>query len=138
MRKSFLVTAILVLSSAWVVAQKSSTPPTVPDNSQANQPTSTSQQPGASQEKQPAGMGQSAQTLEGCITRVSGGYTLTDNSGKTYQLAGDTSKLADEVGHWDQVSGSAEANPPGAASTGAPSTFTVTKVKMVSTTCPTK
>jgi hypothetical protein len=66
---------------------------------------------------------------------VAGGFALTDNSGKTYQLAGDTSKLADQVGHYDQVTGTEEA---GAAAAGAPSTFTVRKVKVVSTTCPTK
>jgi len=134
MRKWFPITAVVLLLAAWAVAQSSSRPSTVPDNSQASQ---TSQQPDAQQQKEPMGAGQSATTLEGCISRVSGGYTLTDNSGKTYQLAGDTSKLADEVGHWDQVSGSQEGgNAP--TSAGAPSTFTVTKVKMVSTTCPTK
>jgi len=126
----------MLLSAAWAVAQ-SSRPSTVPDNSQGSQPSSTSQQPDAQQQKEPMGTSQNATTLEGCISRVSGGYTLTDNSGKTYQLAGDTSKLADEVGHWDQVSGSQEGgNAP--TSAGGPSTFTVTKVKMVSTTCPTK
>jgi hypothetical protein len=134
MRKPSLITAILLLSSVWVIAQSSSTPPTVPDNSQANQPASASQQPDAAQQKQPMGTG-NEQSLEGCISRGAVGYTLTDNAGKTYQLAGDTSKLADEVGHWDRVSGSQEG---GAASAGAPTTFTVTKVKVVSTTCPTK
>jgi hypothetical protein len=137
MRKPFLLT-ILFLSSAWVVAQSSSTPPTVPDNSQANQPSSTSQQPDASQQKEPVGTAQNTQSLEGCITHVAAGYTLTDNSGKTHPLAGDTSKLADEVGHWDQVWGTEEGNAAGAASSGAPSTFTVRKIKMVSTTCPSK
>jgi hypothetical protein len=126
----------VLLSAAWTVAQSSSTPPTVPDNSQASQPASTSQQPDAAQTKEPTATGRQGQSLEGCISRVATGFTLTDNSGKTYQLAGDTSKLADEVGHWDQVWGSPEGNAP--TSGGEPTTFTVTKVKMVSTTCPTK
>jgi hypothetical protein len=121
----------------WVIAQ-SSTRPTAPDNSQSNQPTSASQQPDA-QEKAPAAADRSAQSLQGCITKVGAGYSLTDNSGKTYQLAGDTSKLADEVGHYDQVWGKQEGSTSGAAaSSGAPATFTVTKVKVVSTTCPSK
>jgi len=135
MRKWFPITAVVLLSAAWAVAQSSSTPPTVPENSQASQPTSSGQQPDA-QTKEPAATGHQGQTLEGCISRVATGFTLTDNSGKTYQLAGDTSKLADEVGHWDQVSGTQEGSAP--TSAGAPTTFTVTKVKVVSTTCPTK
>jgi hypothetical protein len=134
MRKWSLITAVLLLSFTWVVAQTSGAPPA--DNSQSNQP--TSQQPGTSQTKQPASADQNARTIEGCITSVAGGYTLTDNSGKTYQLAGDTSKLASENGHWDQVTGTEDTSMGAAASAGAPSTFTVRKIKMVSTTCPTK
>ena len=138
MRRWSLITAVLLLSSVWVIAQ-SSTRPTAPDNSQSNQPSSASQQPGAAQEKAPAAADRSSQSIQGCITKVGAGYSLTDNSGKTYQLAGDTSKLADEVGHLDQVWGKEEASTSGAAaSSGAPSTFTVTKVKVVSTTCPSK
>ena len=138
MRKWSLITAVLVLSSAWVIAQ-SSTRPTAPDYSQSNQPTSTGQQPDAAQEKAPTGADRTSQSIQGCITKVAGGYSLTDNSGKTYQLAGDTSKLADEVGHYDQVWGTEQGSSAGAAaSSGAPATFTVTKVKVVSTTCPTK
>src|SRR5215475_486456 len=136
MRKSSLITAVLLLSAVWVIAQ-SGTRPTVPDSSQSNQP--ASQQPGAAQEKAPTGTDQAARSITGCITKVGGGFSLTDNSGKTYQLAGDTSKLADENGHYDQVWGKEEGGTAGAAaSSGAPTTFTVTRVKVVSTTCPTK
>ena len=138
MRKWSLITAVLLLSSVWVIAQ-SSTRPTAPDNSQSNQPTSVSQQPDAAQGKAPTGTERASQSIQGCITKVGAGYSLTDNSGKTYQLAGDTSKLADEVGHVDQVWGKEEGGTAGAAaSSGAPTTFTVTRVKVVSTTCPTK
>jgi hypothetical protein len=141
MKRWFLITAVLLLSSAWMIAQ-SSNPPTAPDNSQSTQP--SSQQPDTSQSKEPASSDHQGHTIEGCITSVAGGYTLTDNSGKTYQLAGDTSKLANENGHWDQVSGTEEgsaggaASSSGASSSGAPTTFTVRKIKVVSTTCPTK
>jgi hypothetical protein len=130
MRKWSLATAALLLSFTWVVAQSSSAPPK--DNPQYNQP-STSQQPDTSQGKQPVAADHAAKTIEGCITTVAGGFALTDKTGKTYQLAGDTSKLA--AGNWDQVTGTEES---GAAAAGAPPTFTVTKVKMVKTTCPTK
>ena len=138
MRNWSLITAVLLLSSVWVIAQ-STTRPTAADNSQSNQPSSTGQQPGAAQEKAPMGADQSSRSIQGCITKVAGGYSLTDNSGKTYQLTGDTSQLADDVGHYDQVWGTEQGSTAGAAaSSGAPTTFTVTKVKMVSTTCPTK
>ena len=132
MRKWSLVTAILLLSSAWLVAQNSSTPPTVPDNSQATQ-----QQPDKSQTSAPPmGADHSAQNIEGCISGSAGAFTLTDATGKTYQLAGDTSKLADHVGHSVQISGTEEAG--GAAAAGAPTTFNVKKVKMLSASCPNK
>lgn len=133
MRKFSLTAAVLLLSFTWVVAQSSSAPPK--DNPQYNQP-STSQQPDTSQAKQPVAADHATKTIEGCITSVAGGFTLTDNTGKTYQLAGDTSKLADQAGHWDQVTGTEESG--AAATAGAPATFTVRKVKMVSATCPTK
>ena len=131
MRKCYLITAVLVLSFAWVVAQTNRTPPPAPDNpSHQADPTA--------QEKEPPATAGASRTIEGCISSVAGGFTLTDNSGKTYQLAGDNSKLADQVGHYDQVTGTEEAGAGGAAAAGGPSTFTVRKVKVVSTTCPTK
>ena len=84
------------------------------------------------------GTDQSPRSIQGCITKVGGGYSIRDDSGKTYQLTGDTSQLADEVGHYDQVWGTEQGGAGSAASSGAPSTFTVTKVKVVSTTCPSK
>jgi hypothetical protein len=140
MKKWSLIIGVLVLSSAWVIAQSGNRPPAAQDNSQySQQPSGNQQQPDASQTKEPAATDHGARTIEGCVTSVAGGFSLTDNSGKTYQLAGDTSKLASEVGHDVQVTGTEESHGGGAAaSAGAPSTFTVRKVKMVSTTCPSK
>lgn len=136
MRKWSLITAILLLSSAWVVAQSSSTPPTVPDNSQ-QYPSSSGQKPDTSQTSAPpAGTDRAAQSIEGCISGAAGAFTLTDATGKTYQLGGDTSKLADHVGHQVQVTGSAE--PAAATSAGAPTSFNVKKVKMLAASCANK
>ncbi len=140
MRKWSLITAIVLLSSAWVVAQSNSTPPTVPDNSQSNQqyPSSTGQKPDTSQTAAPPA-GTDQQSIEGCIAGAAGAFTLTDATGKTFQLAGDTAKLGDHVGHSVQVWGSAESSMAGtAASAGAPATFNVKKVKMLAASCPTK
>jgi len=133
MRKWFLTTAILFVSCAWLGAQTGST--RLPDNAQSNQPSSSAQQPGAAQEKEPVGADQGAKSIEGCVSSAAAGFTITDNSGKTYQLAGDTSQL--QAGQYDRITGTEDTSG-AAASGGAPSTFTVRKVKVVSTTCPTK
>ncbi|MGB8130296.1 MAG: hypothetical protein WCG81_10935, partial [Candidatus Angelobacter sp.] len=88
-------------------------------------------------------------------------WTLTDQSGKTWQLAGDTSKLSDHVGHQIRVTGTdnsssasnsgsgsmgsspsssssgSSATGAGSSASGSQSTFTVKKVKMISSTCST-
>lgn len=174
MRKTFLITAILLLSAAWAVAQTSPSTPqsTTPDTSsqQSTSPSSTSpsQQPDTSSTTTQTTTTQTTQTssnsstsIEGCLSGSAGNWTLTDQSGKTWQLAGDTSKLSDHVGHQVRLMGSdnsssasgssspsssspSSSNPsssagaPGAgSSSGTQSTFTVNKVKMISSTCST-
>ena len=75
MRKLCLLTAVLLLVSAWVVAQ---------DSSQAA---------GAEASQTSSNAGETT-TIEGCLSGSAGNYTLTDNSGKTYQLQGDSSNSA--------------------------------------------
>src|SRR6478735_7114592 len=159
MRKTFLITAILLLSAAWAVAQTSpSTPqsttpdtssqqPTTPSTSPSQQPatpdtSSTTTQTTTTQTTQTSS--NSSTSIEGCLSGSAGNFTLTDQSGKTWQLAGDTSKLSDHVGHQVRLMGtdtsaSAAGGPSsGATATGAgaaaatQSTFNVTKVKMIS------
>jgi len=171
MRKTFLITAILLLSAAWAVAQTSpSTPqsttpdtssqqPTTPSTSPSQQPatpdtSSTTTQTTTTQTTQTSS--NSSTSIEGCLSGSAGNWTLTDQSGKTWQLAGDTSKLSDHVGHQIRLMGtdnsssasgssspsssnpssSAGASGAGSAS-GTQSTFTVNKVKMISSTCST-
>jgi hypothetical protein len=134
MRKFSLISAILLLASAWVLAQNS-TPPTSQYPSSApssSQPASQDAQQPASQAPKDAAAGGN---VEGCVGGSAGSYTLTDSSGKTYQLAGDTSTLADHVGHDVKVSGTLAS---AAAAAGGTPTITVKKVKMVSATCPNK
>jgi hypothetical protein len=135
MRKFSLLSAILLLASAWVLAQNS-TPPTSQYPSSApssSQSASQDAQQTASQASKDAAAGGN---VEGCVGGSAGSYTLTDSSGKTYQLAGDTSMLADHVGHDVKVSGTL-ASAAASAAGGTP-TITVKKVKMVSATCPNK
>lgn len=141
MRNRFLITAMLLVSFAWVMAQSPRSLPAVRDISQSVQPTSASQQPGAAQEqeKEQKGTEEAGESIEGCITKVTGAYHLTESSGKVHTLHGDTHLLADQDGHWVQVWGSEVLHPYGTASSaGSPPTFNVTKMKMVSPTCPSK
>lgn len=169
MRKTSLITAILLLSAVWAVAQtspSSSPQSTTPDASQqpSTSPSSTSpsQQPAtpdASSTTTQTTTTQTTQTssdsgnsIEGCLSGSAGSWTLTDQSGKTWQLAGDTSKLSDHVGHQVRItgtdnsssassSGSTGSSPSSSAtgagsSSGSQSTFNVQKVKMISSSCP--
>jgi hypothetical protein len=93
----------------------------------------------------------SSGAIEGCLNGSAGNWTLTDQSGKTYQLAGDTSKLSDHVGHQVRITGtdnSSSASSSGStgsstsssatgagSSSGSQPTFTVKKVKMISSPC---
>jgi hypothetical protein len=91
--------------------------------------------------------------VRGCLSGSSGNYSLTDKSGNTYQLTGDTSKLAEHVGHTVEIIGTAAPSrmPSSGASSGSSSTATgagsagmsdasartvnVSSVKHVSETC---
>lgn len=169
MRKTFLITAILLLSAAWAVAQTSpSTPQSTTPETSSQQPTTPSstapsQQPAAPDTSSTTTQTTTTQTtqtssnsstsIEGCLSGSAGNWSLTDQSGKTWQLAGDTSKLSDHVGHQvrlmgsdnsSSASGSSSSSPSSSAgatgagaSSGTQSTFTVNKVKMISSTCST-
>ncbi|HEY2168954.1 MAG TPA: hypothetical protein VGJ30_04970 [Candidatus Angelobacter sp.] len=169
MRKTSLITAILLLSAVWAVAQTSpgsSPQSTTPGASSQTSPSSTSpsQQPAAPDTSSSTTQTTTTQTtqtssdsgssIEGCLSGSAGNWTLTDQSGKTYQLSGDTSKLSDHVGHQVRIMGtdnsssasgssspsSSSPSSTGATGTGSSSgaqpTFTVSKVKMISSTCP--
>jgi hypothetical protein len=87
--------------------------------------------------------GMSKTTLEGCLSGSDGSYSLTDNSGTTYQLTGDTAKLQNHVGHTIKVTGTSASDSTmrgkQSGSMSAPSdtepTFSVTSFKHVSSTC---
>ncbi len=122
----------LLFATTWLLAQDSSSQ-TAPSTSA----------PSAASSSQSGMSGSSAQTsVEGCLQSSSGSYTLTDKSGTTYQLSGDTSKLAEHVGHEVQITGTTSGDAAGAASSGSGSAgsaggqmLTVEKVKHVSKTC---
>jgi hypothetical protein len=117
-----LLYSLLLLCASWMLAQ--------------NNPTSSAA-------SQAGGMSDNKATVQGCVSGTAGNFTLTDSSGKTYQLAGDTSKLGEHVGHTEEITGTkapagtAPSSGGTAPSSGAgnPQTLTVSSVKHISDTC---
>lgn len=133
MRKMCLVTAIVLLSTLWGMAQSAGQRSTYP-----NSTISSNHQPAASAVVQASGTQGSATKhdtlLEGCIGGSNDSLTLTDAAGKVYQLQGDTGKLADHVGQHASITGSEEqASVSGVY--GAQTAFIVKKVAMIARTC---
>lgn len=133
MVQKLMLALTLLFATTWLLAQNAT-----PSSSPAS---SSSSQSGMS-----SSSGSSGQTsVEGCLQGSSGSYTLTDKAGTTYQLSGDTSKLAEHVGHEVQITGttsgagsSAGSSASSAGSAGSSSgnqMLTVEKVKHVSKTC---
>lgn len=84
-------------------------------------------------------------TVQGCLGHSDNGYTLTDTSGTAYQLAGDTAKLSDHIGHEVEITGRAAASgeapdsPTSATEEpAAPARIDVSSVKHISSTCSSK
>lgn len=129
MSKTLMLALALLLSAAWLQAQE-------------QYPQTGSSEKGATASGET--------TVQGCLQGSDGNYTLTDNSGTTYQLRGDTSKLSAHVGHEVQIKGttsgaSAASSSAGAGATnpttGTPtagtqqSTLTVQGMRHISETC---
>jgi Protein of unknown function (DUF5818) len=88
MKRLFLTTIMLLLLSSWASTQTSSSSQQQPDKSKT----------AASDHK-----GQ--KSIEGCLSGAANTFTLTDATGKTYELIGDTSGLNQNVGHQVRISG---------------------------------
>jgi len=152
MTKKILLILTLLSCTAWMVAQSTPSSSASPDTSSGASQTSAGQttpaQPSgqsgsdASQGSMNSG---SETTIRGCLNSSGGGYSLTDASGTTYQLQGDTSKLASHVNNEVELKGTASgassagssANAGSASSAGGSQMFNVTKVKKVSSSCST-
>lgn len=133
MRKRYLVTAIVLLSAVWVMAQS-----TGRQSAYRNNTTPSNQQPAAAMAPVSATQTSSASKhdslLEGCIGGSSDRLTLTDAAGKVYQLRGDTAKLSDHVGQHASIMGIEEhGSAPGVEA--AQTTFTVKKVAIIASIC---
>ena len=134
--RRLLFLSVLLLGASWAMAQDPST--------QGNSGASSASQAAQDQSSTNAG---GETTVQGCLSGANGSYTLNDDSGNTYQLTGDTSKLAEHVGHEIKVTGvsaasatsaagSSAATPETAAQSGtSQQTLQVSSVKHISKTC---
>ena len=126
--RQILFLGVLLLGATWAMAQ-SNEPQTSPSHS-----TATTQS-----EASPTSSGGNV-TVQGCLSGSDGNYMLTDKSGTTYQLSGDTAKLSEHVGHEIKVTGSKSASSMspsgGGTETGASKqTLQVSSFKHVAKTC---
>ena len=154
--RSLQILAVLLLSVVWGAAQAASpTTPTDTNNgttspgtvtSDSGSKASTSSDTGMSQTKSDTGMSQTnagGDWVEGCLGGSDGNYTLTDQSGTSYRLTGDTAKLSEHIGHQVKVSGTkSSATATGSSDTmgqtgGSQQAIQVTSVKHVAKTCQT-
>jgi uncharacterized protein YdeI (BOF family) len=131
MKKLSLITAILLLSSSWVLAQ-SSTQPTANAGQYPGSGQQSTQQPDKSQKSD-----KGEQTIEGCLSGGANVYLLTDATGRTYELLDDTRQLDKNVGHQVRLWGSLGSTGGGAAisAPGPQAIFGVKKVKSLSDKC---
>jgi uncharacterized protein DUF5818 len=132
MPKTLMLAAVLLLSAAWLQAQQD---PNAGSSPSSSAPSSSSQS------DMSKGSSDAGGQVEGCLQGSNGNFTLTDNSGTTYTLAGDTSKLTEHVGHEVRIKGTTSgagasgASAGAGASAGGGQTLTVESVKHVSKTC---
>ncbi len=103
MLKSAFFALVLLTSAAWLAAQ---TYPNQTGTSGGTQTspsgTQTSTMGSQSSNSNPS---DSQNTLQGCLSGSNGNFILTDNSGNTYQLTGDTDDLGKHVGQEVKVKG---------------------------------
>jgi hypothetical protein len=129
MKKLFLTSAILLLSSMWALAQSSAQPTTQDQygGAQSQQPDKSKQ--GTSEKGE--------QTIEGCLSGAANEYVLTDSTGRTYELLDDTHQLDANVGHQVRLTGSVSLSAGGERSStrGPQKIFGVKKVQSLSDKC---
>jgi len=145
--------AVLLLCGVWATAQNNpSSQTSSPDPSTSTQSTTGSSSAGSTaadsssagssqKDSSMSETGTSGNSVEGCLSGSDGNYTLTDQTGASYKLTGDTAKLSEHIGHEVKITGTkSSASATGASDTmgqtgGAQQAIEVTSVKHVSKTC---
>lgn len=129
--RQILFLSVLLLGATWAMAQNDQTTTSPSD-----------QTPSAQSDGAPTSAGGSM-TVQGCLSGSDGNYMLTDKNGTMYQLTGDTTKLADHVGHEMKITGTASGgamSPSGSGEAGdtagsSKHTLQMSSFKHVSKTC---
>lgn len=126
MTKVWMLAMVLICSAAWLVAQDQGSQSGSSQSGSSSTGSASSQTSGSQGSSSQGSMGSSSSasgetSVEGCLQGSSGSYTLTDNSGMTYQLSGDTSKLADHVGHEVKITGTVSSGSSASGSSGSSS-----------------
>ena len=103
MRKTLMITLVLLMSAAWLQAQDSM--------SKASSTT----------------------TITGCLATLGNNYNLTDSNGKVYQLSDEANKLAKHVGHEVKITGTPGVRTRDTTQTGVEATVKETPVIRVKT-----
>jgi hypothetical protein len=134
MKKLLSITCVMLLAAGIAVAQD-----TPPSGEQPAQPAPQEQTPQSDQAAD-----QSSTTIRGCLSGSDNNFTISDQSGQSYKLSGDTSMLSQHVGHEVELTGKlgdmAAGEQPsgeqaGAATTGDQKLFEVSNVTMISEKC---
>ncbi|HKF21376.1 MAG TPA: hypothetical protein VKE93_07390 [Candidatus Angelobacter sp.] len=121
MRKIYVIAALFLLP-IWVMARPAGQQSMYPSGVEMTQATQ------ASASNPPDRL------LEGCVEGTRDNLTMTDATGKVYQLRGEITQLADHIGQQASITGTeAPRNDPATAE--AQPTFTVKKVKMIASVC---
>ncbi len=131
MRKTLLLTLILLVFAAWAVAQQGAASPAAPTHNN-------------NQSSQQAAPGE--KVTEGCLGSSGGNFTVTDKAGTTHQLQlppnADTAKLNRHVGEEVRVTGtsspgtsSAAGSAPSAGASSAQPSINVTRMEKIADTC---
>ncbi|HUO17470.1 MAG TPA: hypothetical protein VMX38_20985 [Verrucomicrobiae bacterium] len=131
--KHIMFLAVLFLGVTWMgsqaMAQQDTTSPSTGYNNSRQMSQSSQTNTGAKT------------SVEGCLSGSNGSYMLTDAQGKSYDLTGDTSKLANHVGHEMKITGTESSGSAAGASSmsnsagGSQMTIDVTSFKHISKTC---
>ena len=132
--------AVLMLSLMWATAQTTTTSPTqAPTNDPSASPTTSTPVPSSDAQMSDTSAG--GDWVQGCLSGSDGNYTLTDQSGTSYRLTGDTAKLSEHIGHEVKISGTkstatatSDSDTMGKTN-GAQQAIQVASVKHISKTC---
>ena len=114
MRKTLVLTLVLLVSAVWLQAQDAG---------------------------KTSGKTSELETIEGCLQRSEGQYTLLDNTNTIHHLTGGASKLNPHIGHQVEITGKPGVRTLDTTAQGTASTavvqpiFEVKAVKQIADTC---